>query len=200
MLIFFFSLSLPISVQTIVSAMSTLIPPVPLANPEDQFRIEYIKSIAPLSDFDYSQVRCSSFSPRMQVEVSVLPARTQGHVCQRPQRPHPSFRCRMCSVAKQGCRWALSLRKTTGGSNVSLLLLLSAAELWAKATIICLLYFDSWFATLGQLAAPCEQHSLLVFISQILHNGLRSSTFTHVATVWILETRQHRPVFISENE
>lgn len=36
--------------------MSTLIPPVPLANPEDQFRIEYIKSIAPLSDFDYSQV------------------------------------------------------------------------------------------------------------------------------------------------
>lgn len=45
--------------QTIVSAMSTLIPPVPLANPEDQFRIEYIKSIAPLSDFDYSQVRHS---------------------------------------------------------------------------------------------------------------------------------------------
>uniref|UniRef100_A0A3Q1GBU5 Guanine nucleotide-binding protein G(s) subunit alpha n=1 Tax=Acanthochromis polyacanthus TaxID=80966 RepID=A0A3Q1GBU5_9TELE len=43
--------------NTIVSAMSTLIPPVPLANPEDQFRIEYIKSIAPLSDFDYSQVR-----------------------------------------------------------------------------------------------------------------------------------------------
>lgn len=37
--------------------MSTLIPPVPLANPEDQFRIDYIKSIAPLSDFDYSQVR-----------------------------------------------------------------------------------------------------------------------------------------------
>lgn len=46
------------ALQTIVSAMSTLIPPVPLANPEDQFRIEYIKSIAPLSDFDYSQVRC----------------------------------------------------------------------------------------------------------------------------------------------
>lgn len=40
--------------------MSTLIPPVPLANPEDQFRIEYIKSIAPLSDFDYPQVRGSS--------------------------------------------------------------------------------------------------------------------------------------------
>uniref|UniRef100_A0AAR2LPY1 Guanine nucleotide-binding protein G(Olf) subunit alpha n=1 Tax=Pygocentrus nattereri TaxID=42514 RepID=A0AAR2LPY1_PYGNA len=43
------------AIVTIVSAMSTLIPPVPLANPEDQFRIDYIRSIAPLSDFDYSQ-------------------------------------------------------------------------------------------------------------------------------------------------
>ncbi|XP_048102220.1 guanine nucleotide-binding protein G(olf) subunit alpha isoform X1 [Alosa alosa] len=43
------------AIVTIVSAMSTLIPPVPLANPENQFRIDYIKSIAPLSDFDYSQ-------------------------------------------------------------------------------------------------------------------------------------------------
>uniref|UniRef100_A0A8C7YNF5 Guanine nucleotide-binding protein G(Olf) subunit alpha n=1 Tax=Oryzias sinensis TaxID=183150 RepID=A0A8C7YNF5_9TELE len=43
------------AIVTIVSAMSTLIPPVPLANPENQFRIEYIKSIAPLSDFDYPQ-------------------------------------------------------------------------------------------------------------------------------------------------
>ncbi|XP_068196005.1 guanine nucleotide-binding protein G(s) subunit alpha isoform X3 [Antennarius striatus] len=43
------------AIVTIVSAMTTLIPPVPLTNPEDQFRIEYIKSIAPLSDFDYSQ-------------------------------------------------------------------------------------------------------------------------------------------------
>ncbi|KAJ8011057.1 hypothetical protein DPEC_G00054240 [Dallia pectoralis] len=43
------------AIVTIVSAMSTLIPPVILANPEDHFRVEYIKSIAPLSDFDYSQ-------------------------------------------------------------------------------------------------------------------------------------------------
>ncbi|XP_031666691.1 guanine nucleotide-binding protein G(olf) subunit alpha-like isoform X1 [Oncorhynchus kisutch] len=43
------------AIVTIVSAMSTLKPPVSLANPEDQFRIEYIKSIAPLSDFDYTQ-------------------------------------------------------------------------------------------------------------------------------------------------
>ncbi|XP_048856710.1 guanine nucleotide-binding protein G(s) subunit alpha isoforms XLas-like [Brienomyrus brachyistius] len=43
------------AIVTIVSAMSTLIPPVPLANPEDQFRVDYIKSIAPLSDFDYTQ-------------------------------------------------------------------------------------------------------------------------------------------------
>lgn len=56
---FFFFSPTTCALQTIVSAMSTLIPPVPLANPEDQFRIEYIKSIAPLSDFDYSQVRHS---------------------------------------------------------------------------------------------------------------------------------------------
>ncbi|XP_045550481.1 guanine nucleotide-binding protein G(s) subunit alpha isoforms XLas isoform X2 [Salmo salar] len=43
------------AIVTIVSAMSTLIPPVTLANPKDQFRIEYIKSIALLSDFDYTQ-------------------------------------------------------------------------------------------------------------------------------------------------
>ncbi|KAM9426982.1 guanine nucleotide-binding protein G(olf) subunit alpha-like isoform 1-T1 [Salvelinus alpinus] len=43
------------AIVTIVSAMSTLIPPVTLANPEDRFRIEYIKSIPPLSDFDYTQ-------------------------------------------------------------------------------------------------------------------------------------------------
>ncbi|KAH1176740.1 guanine nucleotide-binding protein G(olf) subunit alpha isoform X1 [Mauremys mutica] len=43
------------AIVTIVSAMGTLIPPVPLANPENQFRMDYIKSIAPLSDFDYTQ-------------------------------------------------------------------------------------------------------------------------------------------------
>lgn len=52
--------------------MSTLIPPVPLANPEDQFRIEYIKSIAPLSDFDYPQVRGSDgFGVCSHVDVCV---------------------------------------------------------------------------------------------------------------------------------
>ncbi|KFO26927.1 Guanine nucleotide-binding protein G(olf) subunit alpha [Fukomys damarensis] len=43
------------AIVTIVSAMSTIIPPVPLANPENQFRSDYIKSIAPITDFDYSQ-------------------------------------------------------------------------------------------------------------------------------------------------
>uniref|UniRef100_A0A8C6ZZP8 G protein subunit alpha L n=1 Tax=Nothoprocta perdicaria TaxID=30464 RepID=A0A8C6ZZP8_NOTPE len=50
-----FFITLLEQVSTIVSAMSTLIPPVPLANPENQFRMDYIKSIAPLSDFDYTQ-------------------------------------------------------------------------------------------------------------------------------------------------
>ncbi|KAM4688642.1 guanine nucleotide-binding protein G(olf) subunit alpha isoform 1-T1 [Discoglossus pictus] len=43
------------AIVTIVSAMGTLIPPVPVANPANQFRLDYIKSIAPLSDFDYTQ-------------------------------------------------------------------------------------------------------------------------------------------------
>lgn len=43
--------------QTIISAMSTLTPPVSIANPSNQPRAEYIKSIAPLSDFDYTEVR-----------------------------------------------------------------------------------------------------------------------------------------------
>lgn len=42
--------------QTIVSAMSMLTPPMPLGNPGNQFRVDYIKSIAPLSDFEYTEV------------------------------------------------------------------------------------------------------------------------------------------------
>uniref|UniRef100_A0A673XYI7 GNAS complex locus n=1 Tax=Salmo trutta TaxID=8032 RepID=A0A673XYI7_SALTR len=41
--------------NTVVSAMSTLIPPVPIGNPANESRIDYIKSIAPLSDFDYTE-------------------------------------------------------------------------------------------------------------------------------------------------
>jgi len=37
--------------------MSTLTPPLSIANPSNQPRAEYIKSIAPLSDFDYTEVR-----------------------------------------------------------------------------------------------------------------------------------------------
>ncbi|XP_067233916.1 guanine nucleotide-binding protein G(olf) subunit alpha isoform X3 [Chanodichthys erythropterus] len=43
------------AIVTIISAMSTLTPPVSIANPSNQPRAEYIKSIAPLSDFDYTE-------------------------------------------------------------------------------------------------------------------------------------------------
>ncbi|KAM4718123.1 guanine nucleotide-binding protein G(olf) subunit alpha isoform 2-T2 [Anableps anableps] len=43
------------AIVTIVSAMSALTPPVPLGNPDNQFRVDYIKSIAPLSDFEYTE-------------------------------------------------------------------------------------------------------------------------------------------------
>lgn len=51
--------------------MSTLIPPVPLANQENQFRADYIKSIAPLSDFDYTQVRLQWVFPPL---TSLVPS------------------------------------------------------------------------------------------------------------------------------
>ncbi|KAA0705006.1 Guanine nucleotide-binding protein G(olf) subunit alpha [Triplophysa tibetana] len=40
---------------TIVSAMTTLTPPVAIANPSNHPSAEYIRSIAPLSDFDYTE-------------------------------------------------------------------------------------------------------------------------------------------------
>ncbi|KAK5850332.1 hypothetical protein PBY51_014590 [Eleginops maclovinus] len=40
---------------TIVSAMSTLTPPIPLGNPGNQFRLDYIRGIAPLSDFECTE-------------------------------------------------------------------------------------------------------------------------------------------------
>ncbi|KAJ8369977.1 hypothetical protein SKAU_G00100050 [Synaphobranchus kaupii] len=48
------------AIVCIVTAMGTLIPPVPLGNADDQFRMDYIKSIAPLSDFDYTRalIKC----------------------------------------------------------------------------------------------------------------------------------------------
>ncbi|XP_035981574.1 guanine nucleotide-binding protein G(olf) subunit alpha isoform X1 [Fundulus heteroclitus] len=43
------------AIVTIVSAMSALTPPVSLGNPNNQFRVDYIKSIAPLLDFEYTE-------------------------------------------------------------------------------------------------------------------------------------------------
>ncbi|XP_035802970.1 guanine nucleotide-binding protein G(olf) subunit alpha-like isoform X1 [Amphiprion ocellaris] len=43
------------AIVTIVSAMSMLTPPILLGNPGNQFRVDYIRSIAPLSDFEYTE-------------------------------------------------------------------------------------------------------------------------------------------------
>nr|XP_055037607.1 guanine nucleotide-binding protein G(olf) subunit alpha-like isoform X1 [Misgurnus anguillicaudatus] len=43
------------AIVTIVSAMTTLTPPVSIGNPSNHPRAEYIRSIAPLSDFDYTE-------------------------------------------------------------------------------------------------------------------------------------------------
>ena len=39
--------------------MSTLTPPVPLENPENQFRVDYIQDVASQPDFDYPSVSMS---------------------------------------------------------------------------------------------------------------------------------------------
>ncbi|KAJ0022616.1 hypothetical protein NQD34_014750 [Periophthalmus magnuspinnatus] len=43
------------AIVTIITAMSSLAPPVALGNPQNQHRVDYIKSIAPLSDFEYTE-------------------------------------------------------------------------------------------------------------------------------------------------
>lgn len=53
--------------QTIVAAMTTLTPPIPLGNPGNEFRLEYVKSIAPLSDFEYTEV------PLMHIDTRLCP-------------------------------------------------------------------------------------------------------------------------------
>ena len=40
--------------------MSTLNPPIPLENPENQFRVDYIQDVASQPDFDYPPVSQSS--------------------------------------------------------------------------------------------------------------------------------------------
>jgi hypothetical protein len=42
--------------------MSTLTPPVKLANPNNQFRYDYIHEVATAPDFDYPEVRQTWFS------------------------------------------------------------------------------------------------------------------------------------------
>ncbi|KAG8513341.1 Guanine nucleotide-binding protein G(s) subunit alpha [Galemys pyrenaicus] len=44
------------AIETIVAAMSNLVPPVELANPENQFRVDYILSVMNVPDFDFPPV------------------------------------------------------------------------------------------------------------------------------------------------
>ena len=47
--------------QTITGAMSTLVPPVQLEHPENQWRVDYIQDVASNPDFDYPPVSfCST--------------------------------------------------------------------------------------------------------------------------------------------
>lgn len=53
------------AIETIVAAMSSLVPPVELANPENQFRVDYILSVMNVPDFDFPPVSCTlGWSPQ----------------------------------------------------------------------------------------------------------------------------------------
>jgi len=48
--------------QTITGAMTTINPPVELADPDNQFRLEYIQETASQLGFDYPPVRIVAYS------------------------------------------------------------------------------------------------------------------------------------------
>ena len=50
------------SPQTITGAMSTLTPPIQLAEPQNQFRLDYIQDVSSSPDFDYPEVLYLCFS------------------------------------------------------------------------------------------------------------------------------------------
>lgn len=58
--VLFFSVNGPLLFflfQSITGAMNNFKPPVPVGNPANQFRLDYIQQVASQSDFDYPPVR-----------------------------------------------------------------------------------------------------------------------------------------------
>jgi len=52
----YLSLYMLVTLQTITGAMAVLNPPVPLYNPEHQFRVDYIQNETTKSEFSYPPV------------------------------------------------------------------------------------------------------------------------------------------------
>jgi len=60
----YLSLYMLVTLQTITGAMAVLNPPVPLYNPEHQFRVDYIQNETTKSEFSYPPVSyCLFFVP-----------------------------------------------------------------------------------------------------------------------------------------
>ncbi|XP_075757246.1 guanine nucleotide-binding protein G(s) subunit alpha isoform X3 [Pelodiscus sinensis] len=73
------------AIETIVTAMGNLAPPVELANPENQFRIEYILNLANQIDFD--------FPPKQKAQILDCPVQKQtpgNSSCSNHHLPGPS--------------------------------------------------------------------------------------------------------------
>lgn len=63
--------------QTIVAAMSNLVPPVELANPENQFRVDYILSVMNVPNFDFPPVS-STLTLVSSAPLTLVPVGTRG--------------------------------------------------------------------------------------------------------------------------
>lgn len=61
-----------VPLQTIVTAMSMLVPPVQLACQANKFRIDYILNLANQKDFEFTTVSRKVLSPQSLCTVSVL--------------------------------------------------------------------------------------------------------------------------------
>lgn len=66
--------------QTIVTAMSTLTPPVQLACPQNQYRIEYILNLVNQKDFEFPSVSPTK-PPEMHIHSQIfLSVQGQGYI------------------------------------------------------------------------------------------------------------------------
>lgn len=70
------NLTIFVPLQTIVTAMSMLVPPVQLACPANKFRIDYVLNLANQKDFEFTAVSrsifCHPITPKSVYHPSIM--------------------------------------------------------------------------------------------------------------------------------